>query len=44
MDVASAVFAYLIFCASLFVAYYAVKFAVMRREQREKAEAKRQKP
>jgi len=43
MDVASAVFAYLIFVAAIFVAYYAMKFTAHRREAREKAEAKRQK-
>jgi hypothetical protein len=41
MDVASAVFAYLIFCAAIFVAYYAMKFAAMRRDARETAEKRR---
>jgi preprotein translocase subunit SecG len=43
MDVASAVYAFLFFVAAIFVAYYAMKFTAMRREQREAAEAKRQK-
>jgi hypothetical protein len=43
MDVASAVFAYLFFVAAIFVAYYAMKFTAMRREQREEAAKRRAK-
>ena len=41
MDVASSVLLYAIFCAILFLAYFVVKFVVMRREAREKFEKER---